>query len=193
MGHPSLMTAAQRIADPTAPEVAELIQDMKDTMRAAGGIGIAAPQIGVGLRAVLLYLPPNTDADDSTNANLRAEITSRPLTILINPEIEFLTDQRIYGYEGCLSVPGLRGMVPRIAKIKYRAQDLTGAWTETIAEGFHAVVVQHECDHLDGILYPQRIEDMSSFQFVGANEGGTYSPTGNPSAPLGKEQIKAVS
>ncbi|MDA5194866.1 peptide deformylase [Govanella unica] len=181
MGHPVLMTPAGRVVDPTAPEVAALVRDMADTMQVAGGIGIAAPQIGVGKRVVIFYTPPNTAAGDSTDSSLREDLTKRPLTVLINPEVEILTTERVTGWEGCLSVPGMRGMVPRAPRIRYRGQDLEGRLIEREAHGFHAVVVQHECDHLDGILYPQRMTDLGTLQFVGAAEGGSYAPTGNPS------------
>lgn len=181
MGHPVLMTPAMRVDDPTAPDIAALVRDMEDTMRVAGGIGIAAPQIGVGKRVVIFYTPPNTSAGDSTDSTLREDLTRRPLTVLINPHIEILTEERVTGWEGCLSVPGMRGLVPRAPKIRYRGQGLNGHLIEREAHGFHAIVVQHECDHLDGILYPQRMTDLSTLQFVGAAEGGSYAPSGNPS------------
>lgn len=177
MGHPVLMTPAAPVADPTAPEIAALVEDMLDTMQAAGGIGIAAPQIGVGLRVVIFRAPPDAEqGGDSTAADLRSELHAQPLTVLINPEIEVLDDERVTGWEGCLSVPGLRGLVPRHSHIRYRAQGPDGERIEREVRGFHAVVVQHECDHLDGILYPMRMADMGSLQFVGAAEGATYLP-----------------
>lgn len=181
MGHPVLMTPSAPVADPTSPEIAALVQDMQDTMEAAGGIGIAAPQIGVGLRVVIFRLPPEAAAGgDSTEPELREALHARPLTVLINPEIEVIGDERVEGWEGCLSVPGLRGLVPRYNHIRYRAQGLDGAWFEREAQGFHAVVAQHECDHLDGILYPMRMVDMGTLQFVGAAEGATYLPNRRP-------------
>lgn len=183
MGHPVLMTPAARVDDPTAPDIAALVRDMQDTMRQAGGIGIAAPQIGVGKRVVIFYTPANSEpGGDSTDGDLREDITRRPLTVLINPEIEILTSERVTGWEGCLSVPGLRGMVPRAPHIRYRGQTPDGQSIDREARGFHAVVVQHECDHLDGILYPQRMTDLSTLQYIGAAEGGSYAPAGDPSA-----------
>lgn len=177
MGHPVLMTPAEPVTDPTASEIAALVDDMLDTMQAAGGIGIAAPQIGVGLRVVIFRAPPEAEqGGDSTAADLRSELQAQPLTVLINPEIEILGEERVTGWEGCLSVPGLRGLVPRHSHIRYRALDLDGRRIEREVRGFHAVVVQHECDHLDGILYPMRMVDMASLQFVGAAEGATYLP-----------------
>jgi peptide deformylase len=150
-----------------APEIAELIQDMADSMAAAGGIGIAAPQIGVPLRVVMFHAPAEADeGGDSTDAAHRAEVMTRPLTILINPEIEILTDETASGWEGCLSVPGLRGVVPRYTRLRYSGLTPSGERIQRIATDFHAVVVQHECDHLDGILYPMRMTDMSTLQFV---------------------------
>ncbi len=177
MGHPVLMTPARPVEVPFPLELQSLIADMQDTMGAAGGIGIAAPQIGVGLRVVMFYTPRDSEpGGDSTDTDLRADITTRPLTILINPEIEVLTDQQETGWEGCLSVPGLRGLVPRPTHIRYRGLAPDGSRIEREARGFHAVVVQHECDHLDGILYPMRMTDMGSLQFLGASEGATYAP-----------------
>lgn len=172
MGHPVLMRPSAPVDDPTAPEIALLIEDMRDTMRAAGGVGIAAPQIGVGKRVVMFYTPEDGNGGgDSTDEGLRAAITERPLTILINPEIVALTDEQRDGWEGCLSVPGLRGVVPRYTHIRYRGLAPDGSAIDRVATGFHAVVVQHECDHLDGILYPMRMVDMSALQYVGAAEG----------------------
>lgn len=177
MGHPVLMMPATPVADPTAPEIATLVEDMLDTMQAAGGIGIAAPQIGVGLRVVIFRAPPDAErGGDSTAPDLRTELHGQPLTVLINPKVEVLSEARVTGWEGCLSVPGLRGLVPRHSHIRYRAQGLDGQWFTREVQGFHAVVVQHECDHLDGILYPMRMVDMASLQFVGAAEGATYLP-----------------
>lgn len=183
MGHPTLMTPAEPVADPTAPAIRALIEDMRDSMAAAGGIGIAAPQIGVGLRVVMFRTPldqegadQDTHDADSTDAALRAGLDQCPLTILINPRIEALSDAQATGWEGCLSVPGLKGLVPRHTHIRYGGVAPDGSVIDREAQGFHAVVVQHECDHLDGILYPMRMTDLSSLQFVGAAEGGSYAP-----------------
>jgi peptide deformylase len=167
MGNPVLMSPAKPVRDSSAPEIARLVADMADSMEAAGGIGIAAPQIGVGLRVVMFHAPSEDDeGGDSTDAGKRGEVMARPLTVLINPEIEILTADMKDGWEGCLSVPGLRGVVPRYTRLKYSGLTPMGERIERIATGFHAVVVQHECDHLDGILYPMRMTDLSTLQFV---------------------------
>lgn len=167
MGNPVLMSAAQAVADPHAPEIRQLVEDMKDSMAAAGGIGIAAPQIGVGLRVMMFYAPDNDDAGgDSTDRDHRAGLMEKPLTILINPELEILTETQAEGYEGCLSVPGMRGIVPRYTSIKYRGLTPEGEYIERRATGFHAVVFQHEYDHLDGILYPMRMKDIGTLQYI---------------------------
>jgi len=127
-------------------------------MRANDGAGLAAIQIGVLLRIVVFEV--------ELGQNPRyPEGGSVPLTVLVNPEIEYLGDERESGWEGCLSVPGMRGLVPRYTRLRYRGFDELGQRIDRTVDGFHARVVQHECDHLDGILYPQRIEDMSSFGF----------------------------
>ena len=174
MGNPVLMTPAHPVEDIHAPEIAALIQDMKDSMKAAGGIGIAAPQIGVPLRIVMFYAPGDDDSangsDDSTDPDHRAGLQSSPLTVLINPEIEVLTDEMRSGWEGCLSVPGLRGIVPRYTRLRYTGTAPDGSLVDRIAEGFHAVVVQHECDHLDGILAVSRAIDGQSFALKSQKE-----------------------
>lgn len=134
----------------------ELVADMLDTMRASSGAGLAAIQIGVPLRVVVFEVADNPRY---------AEAAPVPLTVLVNPKIELLDDERELGWEGCLSVPGMRGLVPRYKRLRYRGYDPMGVEIDRTVEGFHARVVQHECDHLDGILYPQRIEDMSAFGF----------------------------
>jgi peptide deformylase len=140
------------------PELKALVADMLDTMRANDGAGLAAIQIGVLLRVVVfeVELGENPRYPDAGPV---------PLTVLVNPEIEPLGNDRVSGWEGCLSVPGMRGVVPRYARLRYRGFDELGQRIDRTVDGFHARVVQHECDHLDGILYPQRIEDMSSFGF----------------------------
>lgn len=155
MGHPILAGRAAPVADPGAPEVQRLIDDMVETMRDAGGAGLAAPQVHVPLRVVVFHAPA-----------ARTEAEPVPLTVLINPEIEPLDGETSLGYEGCLSLPGLTGAVPRWRRIRYRGVDRDGAPVERLAEGFHARVVQHECDHLDGVLYPQRMPDLARFGFV---------------------------
>jgi peptide deformylase len=155
MGHPVLRAPAQAVSDPTAPEIRRLIADMIETMEDADGAGLAAPQVHVPLRVVIFHVPRSRDADNA-----------RPLTVLINPVVEPVGDGKEDGWEGCLSVPGMMGLVPRWTSVRYRAVGPDGAPIDRIAEGFHARVVQHECDHLDGILYPMRMTDLSRFGFV---------------------------
>ncbi len=155
MGDPDL----QRVSEPVSQfdeSLARLIQDLWDTMVARGGVGIAAPQIRVPLRVVVFEVE---------NSARYPEVPPVPRTVLINPEIDFPDDETVDGWEGCLSVPGLRGVVPRYARIRYRGLDADGRRFEREAEDFHARVVQHECDHLDGILYPQRMRDLATLGF----------------------------
>jgi peptide deformylase len=139
------------------PELARLLADMKDTMAHLDGAGLAAPQIGESVRVVIFGVTANPRYPDAEEV---------PFTVLVNPVITFLTEETEEGWEGCLSVPGLRGVVPRRTKLRYTGFDENGGAIDRIAEGFHARVVQHECDHLQGILYPMRIRDMSQFGFV---------------------------
>ncbi len=157
MGDPRLLEAARPVADPTAPAIRELVADMTETMLAAGGVGLAAPQIGVGLRVVIFGFEKSERYPDAAPV---------PRTVLINPVITPLSDEEESGWEGCLSVPGLRGEVPRFWRIRYRGFGLEGEAIDRTVEGFHARVVQHECDHLDGILYPMRIRDLRRFGFT---------------------------
>jgi peptide deformylase len=157
MGHPVLRERAQRVERFATPELRALVQDMKDTMKAKNGAGLAAPQIGVGQRVVIFGVQDNPRYPDAEEV---------PFTVLVNPQIVLLTREIEEGWEGCLSVPGMRGVVPRYTKLRYSGFDEEGAPIERVAEGFHARVVQHECDHLDGILYPQRMTDMSRFGFI---------------------------
>ena len=152
MGHPVLRGRAAEIDDPRAPWVRRLVEDMIETMEDAGGTGIAAPQVHVPHRVVVFRV----DGDRITDL---PDDSGQELTALINPVVEPLGDERAYGWEGCLSVPGLRGVVPRHLRVRYRGLDLDGNHIEREVAGFHARVVQHECDHLDGILYPQRMTD----------------------------------
>jgi peptide deformylase len=138
------------------PYLHALVNDMLDTMRANNGAGLAAIQVGVLQRVVVFELERNPRYPDAEPV---------PLTVLVNPELEFLGDEREAGWEGCLSVPGLRGLVPRYRRLRYRGFDALGRPIDRTVSDFHARVVQHECDHLDGILYPQRIEDMAAFGF----------------------------
>ena len=139
-----------------SPGLQELLADMRDTMQAMDGAGLAAPQIGVGLRVVIFGVQQNSRYPDAESV---------PDTVLINPVIIPLGDAMEDGWEGCLSVPGMRGLVPRHAHIRYQGKDEFGGDIDRTVKGFHARVVQHECDHLDGILYPMRIRDMSKFGF----------------------------
>jgi peptide deformylase len=156
LGHPMLREVAKPVEAFDTPELHVLIEDMLDTMRAADGAGLAAIQIGVLLRVVIFGIDYNPRYPNAEPV---------PLTVLVNPEIEPLGTDREAGWEGCLSVPGMRGLVPRYAKIRYRGADAYGRPIDRTVTDFHARVVQHECDHLDGILYPQRIEDMRQFGF----------------------------
>ena len=153
MGHPLLLQKAKEVDDPTSPQIKQLVNDMLDTLNDLGGsgVGLAAPQVHISLQVVIF---------EAVNEKKTSLIT------LINPKIKILTKETSIDWEGCLSVPGLRGKVSRPNKIKYTGFDLEGKKISTIAEGFDARVVQHECDHLFGILYPQRMEDLSSLQFV---------------------------
>lgn len=157
MGDPRLLQASRPVEAYGTPELHALIGDMQDTMRAANGAGLAAPQIGVGLRVVIFGFESNPRYP-------QAEAV--PFTILVNPVLTPLSDELEEGWEGCLSVPGLRGVVPRWARLVYRGFDADGTLIEREATGFHARVVQHECDHLDGILYPMRIRDFTRFGYT---------------------------
>jgi peptide deformylase len=157
MGHPLLLRTAQPVMDFNTAALEELIDDMFDTMAALNGVGLAAPQIGESLRVVIFSVENNPRYPDAEPV---------PATVLINPEIKILSSEQQSDWEGCLSVPGMRGMVPRYNHIRYRGFDASGALFEREVKGFHARVVQHECDHLDGVLYPQRIRDMSQFGFT---------------------------
>jgi len=155
MGDPLLLLQAQPVSDFSA--LSSLIEDMQDTMRHLDGAGLAAPQIGVSLRVVMFGFENNPRYPEAVPV---------PFTVLINPELTPLSDEEEEGWEGCLSVPGLRGVVPRWKRLRYTGFDLSGKRLEREVEGFHARVVQHECDHLEGILYPMRIRDFSRFGFI---------------------------
>ncbi|MGM9481299.1 peptide deformylase [Roseateles sp. NT4] len=157
MGDPRLLRVAQPIAEFGTPELKALIADMFETMAAANGAGLAAPQIGVDLRLVIFGYTKNVRYPDAPPV---------PPTVLINPTIEVLDGGRTEGWEGCLSVPGLRGVVERDERIRYTGFDADGTPIDRIADGFHARVVQHECDHLDGVLYPMRVKDFTRFGFT---------------------------
>jgi peptide deformylase len=159
MGHPLLRQVAQPVAVFDPAQMRELLTDMEDTMRAMSGAGIAAPQIGVSLRVVIFEMLENPRYP---------HVAPIPFTVLINPRLEPLGQEMEEGWEGCLSVPGLRGVVPRYRRLHYSGLDAQGQPFERTVEGFHARVVQHEVDHLDGILFPQRIEDLTRFGFEDA-------------------------
>ncbi len=163
MGHPVLSQQAAPVADPTAPEIRRLVSDMIETMIDADGAGLAAPQVHIPLR-LIVFQAPDSRSDPNLTESERFDHTA-PLTVLANPVIEILGPEREGGWEGCLSVPGLRGYVERTTHIRYRGQTPDGRIVERVAKGFHARVVQHECDHLDGVLYPQRMDDMKRFIF----------------------------
>lgn len=163
MGHPVLLRPADPVADPTAPGIRQLVSDMLETMQDAGGTGLAAPQVHVPLRLVMFFVSGVRAAREDGGEGPRDGDV--PLTVLINPEIEPLGEDMVLGWEACLSVPDLAGEVPRHRAIRYRGLALDGSMIEREAEGFHARVVQHECDHLDGILYPQRMTDLSRLIF----------------------------
>ncbi len=157
MGDPVLNQRAEEVTAFNTPELDTLIEDMLDTMHAEDGAGLAAPQIGFSQRVVVFGFDHNPRYQEAPPV---------PRTVLINPKIHPLDDAMNDDWEGCLSVPGMRGIVPRYSRIEYRGFDATGEPLRVKAEGFHARVVQHECDHLDGILYPQRIEDFSRFGYI---------------------------
>ena len=156
MGHPLLLQVAAPVERFGTAELRQLVADMDDTMRALNGAGIAAPQIGVSLRAVIFEVTRNPRYPQAEPV---------PYTVLLNPVLDPLGNERDEAWEGCLSVPGLRGIVARHTKLRYRGFDLDGRPIDRTVTGFHARVVQHEVDHLDGILYPMRVADMRSFGF----------------------------
>ena len=157
MGDPRLLQVSEEVRQFDTPELHALLQDMRDTMAHLNGAGLAAPQIGVGLRVLIFGVESNPRYPG---------IESVPRTVLINPKLTPLEDAMEEGWEGCLSVPGLRGVVSRYSLIRYQGVDPKGTPIDRRAEGFHARVVQHECDHLIGRLYPSRITDFSRFGFT---------------------------
>jgi len=156
MGHPVLRERAKPIEKFGTPELRALLQDMQDTMASKNGAGLAAPQIGVSQRLVIFGVEKNPRYPDAEEV---------PFTVLANPKLVMLTREIEEDWEGCLSVPGMRGVVPRYTRLRYTGFDIEGNPIDRTVEGFHARVVQHECDHLDGILYPMRMSDMSRFGF----------------------------
>ncbi len=188
MGHPVLKEPAAEIGDIDAPEIHTLVRDMIETLGDAGGIGLAAPQVHESLRLMIFYAPrdvelPDDEDPDEVNEDPdvveeNKELTAaerrileregmfdQPPLVLLTPEIEVLTEEISESWESCLSIPGLRGKVPRCTHIRYRGTDLKGETVEVEAKDFHARIFQHEFDHLDGILYPQRMTDLGSLMF----------------------------
>lgn len=159
MGDPRLWQQAQPLEAFDTPELHALLADMRDTMAHLSGAGLAAPQIGIGLQVVIFGVEQNPRYPEAEEI---------PHTVLINPVLSALSDELVEDWEGCLSVPGLRGMVPRHARLRYQGFDERGDPIDRSVSGFHARVVQHECDHLAGILYPMRIRDFSKFGFIQA-------------------------
>jgi len=157
MGDPRLLEAARPVEDFASLELAQLVVDMHDTMRALNGAGLAAPQIGVGLQVVIFGVSANPRYPDAESV---------PFTVLINPLLTPLSDAMEEGWEGCLSVPGMRGLVPRYIDLRYQGFDAAGQPVDRSVSDFHARVVQHEVDHLRGILYPMRIRDLRYFGFT---------------------------
>lgn len=158
MGHPVLIRPCDPVADPGAPEIRRLVADMTETMEDAPGVGLAAPQVHIPLRLFVFRIPgerSGADPDDVTVGN----------SVLINPELELLSEERVLSWEGCLSIPGLRAAVPRAPRVRYRGVDCDGNVVAREVSGFHACVVQHEYDHLEGILYPMRMTDFRLFGF----------------------------
>jgi peptide deformylase len=157
MGDPRLLRVSRRVETTATPELHALIQDMQDTMQALNGAGLAAPQIGVDLQVVIFGVESNPRYPDAEPV---------PHTVLLNPELEAVGEEVEEGWEGCLSVPGMRGLVPRYKRLRYRGVDQYGNPIDRTVADFHARVVQHEVDHLLGILYPMRIDDMRNFGFT---------------------------
>ena len=157
MGDPRLLRVAPAVREFDTPELHALVEDMRETMIAANGAGLAAPQIGVDLQLVIFGFEHNERYPEAPPV---------PMTVLLNPVITPLDEEKVAGWEGCLSVPGLRGQVPRYARIRYTGVDVAGRPIEREADGFHARVVQHECDHLVGRLYPTRMTDLTQLGFT---------------------------
>jgi peptide deformylase len=164
MGDPRLLEQARPVMAFDTPELHALLADMRDTMAHLNGAGLAAPQIGVGLQVVIFGVHANPRYPDAEEV---------PDTVLVNPVLSPIGDEMVEGWEGCLSVPGMRGLVPRYRRLRYTGFDASGRPMDRTVEGFHAVVVQHEVDHLLGVLYPMRIRDMTKFGFIDALFPGT--------------------
>lgn len=159
MGDPRLLQVAEKVMHFDTAELHALLQDMQDTMAALNGAGLAAPQIGVNLQVVIFGFEKNQRYPDADEV---------PFTVLLNPQLTPLSEEKEDGWEGCLSVPGMRGVVPRFTQLRYQGTDQLGRTIDRSVSGFHARVVQHECDHLQGILYPMRIQDFRLFGFTDA-------------------------
>ena len=158
MGHPVLLQKCEPVVDPGAPEIRRLVADMMETMEDAAGAGLAAPQVHVPLRLFVFRVSAGRVQEDLEDVPMGN-------TVLINPDVELLGEERVLGWEGCLSIPGMRAAVPRAGRVRYRGVDCDATPVERVVSGFHARVVQHENDHLDGILYPMRMRDFSLFGF----------------------------
>lgn len=188
MGHPVLRGPAQPVSNPMAPDIRRLVEDMIDTMDDAGGLGLAAPQVHVPRRVVVFHVPEARTGDPDVSEETAGREPAAeppedgpvPFTVLINPVIEVLDEETELGWEGCLSLPGLTGLIPRYKRIRYTALTLDGQRLERVAAGFHARVVQHECDHLDGILYPQRMTDLKGLGFVEEMQRYSAPPERSP-------------
>ncbi|MGQ0742536.1 MAG: peptide deformylase [Alphaproteobacteria bacterium] len=163
MGHPVLTRAAEPVANPSAPEIRKLVADMIETMNDANGAGLAAPQVHVPLR-VIVFAAPEGRSDPNLNEDERFDHIA-PLTVLINPEMEIMDETKEGMWEGCLSVPEMRGWVERASYVRYRGYDLEGRRIQRTARGFHARVIQHECDHIRGVLYPHCMDDRKKLIF----------------------------
>ena len=158
MGHPVLLRRCDPVPDPGAPEIRRLVADMMETMEEAPGVGLAAPQVFRPLRLFVFRIPGDRSGADPTDSPVGN-------SVLINPQLELIGDDRVMGWEGCLSIPGMRAAIPRAQRVRYRGVDLDGNEVTREVSGFHARVVQHEYDHLDGILYTMRVNDFSLFGF----------------------------
>lgn len=158
VGHPVLIMKASEVPYPFPADMARLVNDMLETMHDAGGVGLAAPQVHVPLRLFVFRVPADRGGDDPDDPPIED-------AVLINPVVVPVGDVVVEGWEGCLSIPDMRAMVPRAHRIRYRGMDLSGAAVDRTVSGFHARVVQHEYDHLDGVLYPMRVRDFRSFGF----------------------------
>jgi peptide deformylase len=186
MGDPVLRVPAQDVPDPTQPQIRALVSDMVETMVDAGGAGLAAPQVHVPLKIVIFYAPPDgaeeaaEDETEDAGDDGDAEADPGALTILINPKVEPLGDEKAFGWEGCLSVPGMRGVVPRFTRIRYTGLDINGHPVSVEAEGFHARVVQHECDRHPLDLSPAEDDDEDQDTAADAEEPQTAAAEDEP-------------